>query len=151
MDYLVDIAREWLGTPFLHQGRRKHIGCDCIGLMLGVMDEAGIWVDGVSPLKLDVPDYTMQPDGKRLKAALVRYLQPVPIDKMVPGHIALMRFEREPQHVGIIGDYQRDNALSLIHCYQQAGKVVEHRLDSKWQRRIIAVFAVLEYKNVIMS
>ena len=29
-------ARDWRGTPYRHQGRRKGGGCDCIGLVLGV-------------------------------------------------------------------------------------------------------------------
>ena len=35
-------ARSWLGTPYRHQGGRKGVGCDCLGLVRGV------W-KGVSP------------------------------------------------------------------------------------------------------
>ena len=140
-------ARAWVGTPFLHQGRKKQVGCDCIGLVIGVLVEVGILFNGKSPLELDMRDYTMQPDGKRLLAALSRYLVPVEMKNMQAGDVALMRFEREPQHVGILGGGENSSLtqarnLSLIHCYQGVGKVVEHRLDEKWQRRIVAVFKV---------
>lgn len=29
-------ARGWIGTPYRHQGRRKGVGCDCLGLLIGV-------------------------------------------------------------------------------------------------------------------
>ena len=29
-------ARSWLGTPYRHQGARKGVGCDCLGLVRGV-------------------------------------------------------------------------------------------------------------------
>jgi cell wall-associated NlpC family hydrolase len=29
-------AMTWLGTPYRHQGSRKGVGCDCLGLVRGV-------------------------------------------------------------------------------------------------------------------
>ena len=29
-------ALSWVGTPYRHQGSRKGVGCDCLGLVLGV-------------------------------------------------------------------------------------------------------------------
>jgi cell wall-associated NlpC family hydrolase len=46
----------------------------------------------------------------------------------------MMRFTGEPQHVGI---YTGD---TLIHAYESVGKVVEHRMDDKWLRRIVRVY-----------
>jgi cell wall-associated NlpC family hydrolase len=33
---IVTQARGWIGTPFHHQARLKGIGCDCLGLCVGV-------------------------------------------------------------------------------------------------------------------
>ena len=33
---IVEIAREWLGTPYRHQMSVKGLGCDCLGLLRGV-------------------------------------------------------------------------------------------------------------------
>ena len=38
---IVDLARGWIGTPYLHQASCRGIGCDCLGLVRGV------WRDGV--------------------------------------------------------------------------------------------------------
>ena len=35
-DAVVGEALTWLGTPYRHQGLRKGVGCDCLGLVLGV-------------------------------------------------------------------------------------------------------------------
>jgi NlpC/P60 family putative phage cell wall peptidase len=60
---VVSEALSWLGTPYRHQGARKGVGCDCIGLVRGVWQavygrapeepepyapdwaEAGGWID----------------------------------------------------------------------------------------------------------
>jgi hypothetical protein len=41
----------------------------------------------------------------------------------------------------VVGDYVH-GGLSLIHAYNGAGvnKVVEHRLDESWRRRIVAAW-----------
>jgi hypothetical protein len=56
-----------------------------------------------------------------------------------------MKFVREPQHIAIAGNYYL-GGLSVIHTRsdmksgKQLGKVVEHRLDDVWTRRIVKVF-----------
>ena len=39
---IVTQARTWIGTPFHHQARLKGKGCDCLGLIVGVVDELGL-------------------------------------------------------------------------------------------------------------
>jgi cell wall-associated NlpC family hydrolase len=41
-DDIVRQARTWIGTPFHHQARLKSKGCDCLGLIVGVVDELGL-------------------------------------------------------------------------------------------------------------
>ena len=36
---IVAVARGWIGTPYRHQGSRKGVGCDCLGLVRGVWAE----------------------------------------------------------------------------------------------------------------
>ena len=137
-------AREWLGTPYLHQGRSKQVGCDCIGLVIGVLHEIGVTYGGQSLFDIDENDYSMQPDGRRLLKALNNYLKPEKLNILEANQILLMRFEKEPQHVGIVGSqtYGSETCHTLIHCYQSVGKVVEHHLDDKWKRRIVASFSL---------
>ncbi len=52
---------DWLGTPYRHQGRRKGVGCDCLGLVLGV------WRGGLRRGRWNCPD-PMRRIGRRLAA-----------------------------------------------------------------------------------
>jgi hypothetical protein len=59
-----------------------------------------------------------------------------PVVEIAPGDVLLMRFTRHPQHLAIAGD--RGAPFSLIHAYADAGVCVEHGVDAKWLRRIVA-------------
>lgn len=125
MNKIVIIARTWLGTKFHHQGRKKAVGVDCIGFVIGVAEELGIKV-------IDRTDYARSPHNGQLEKALLEYLTPC---EQKIGAVALFRIDKEPQHVGIITD------IGIIHAYAQARKVVEHNLNSWWQERLVCCYA----------
>lgn len=128
MNEIIKIARSWLGTKFHHQGRKKHVGVDCIGFIVGVVKEMGFEV-------ADRQDYPRQPRDGQLQLALLEYLQPCEIKI---GAIALFKIDKQPQHVGIITDY--DAGFGLIHAYANSRKVVEHRLNEVWQGRLVECY-----------
>lgn len=139
-------ARSWLGTRFHHQGRLKATvqhkgGCDCIGFILGVAGELGI-ISKQEDRKLlnqfDEMGYSRVPDGLKLKHALQQHLHEIPVSDIRPGDVLLFYFDTNPQHVAIATDYSK--GLGIIHCYLQARKVVEHRLDSVWRERMVSAF-----------
>ena len=125
-------ARSWLGTRFHHQGRLKGVGVDCAGLVVGVAEALGLQVQ-------DRTDYTRQPDGTMLQETCDEQLIRIPLEDIRPGDLLLMRFEQEPQHLGIVGDYEF-GGLSLIHAYAQARRVVETRLDEVWLSRVVGAY-----------
>lgn len=127
---IVEKAREYLGTPFHHQGRLKGIGIDCIGLLSCVAHELGIFTK-------DHTNYSRHPDGESLINELSKHLDEIPPSKMNIGDIIVFTISKRtkyPQHIGFVTDY------GMIHTYQGSGKVVEHVLDDKWKRRICACF-----------
>jgi cell wall-associated NlpC family hydrolase len=127
-EQILTAARSWLGTKFHHQGRKKGVGVDCIGLIVGVAAELGLQ----PPDRLD---YARQPDESDLQIALATNLQR---GRLQVGSVALFSIDGRAQHVGIITDYQ---GLGVIHAYIQARKVVEHVLDDEWKKRIISTFS----------
>ncbi len=146
-EQFIAVARGWIGTRFRHQGRVKKSaagqgGCDCIGLVIGVADEAGLTHNGRKFSEYDIKDYAKTPDGDKLKAAFCEYLREIPVSQMQAGDVAMFRFNKNPQHVGIISNL--NNNFGIIHCYMQARGVVEHLLDQHWRERIVAVF---RFKN----
>lgn len=141
MQAVVDAARGWIGTPYVHQASVKHAGCDCLGLLRGVWRE----VKGAEPEAM--PAYTMdwgEPQGDEvLLAAAFRHLHLKPLVDEAIGDVILfrMRAASVAKHVGIvsaIGDRPR-----FIHSYQGHG-VIESPLSLPWRRRIAARFTFIE-------
>lgn len=145
---IVTEARSWIGTPFHHQGRVKGAGCDCIGMVLGTLHNAGARSrvpDGsgnVMPFTdFDRTDYSPDPNSERLKHTLDQHLIRVPLDSISAGDVLLFKIIQLPQHVGIVGDHP-SGGLSLIHAYSPAGKVVEEMLAKGWLSRVVAAYRV---------
>lgn len=118
----VEIARSYLGTRWVHQGRARH-GLDCVGLLVKAFDLR------------DVADYGRDPHDDRLEGRLCeQFGPPVPMSTMRPGDVVAIAFPRVVRHVGIVGDHP--DGLSLIHTDSSLKRVTEHRLDDRWLKRI---------------
>lgn len=133
-EQIVSIAREALNTPWRHQARLGGVAMDCAGLPIFIGKRIGLQMDA-----LDV--YGRLPVPAEMRAELDRHLVRVSKKDMQAGDVAWIKFEKEPQHFAVIGDYLH-GGLSLIHAYNGAGlnKVVEHRLDDQWLARIVGVW-----------
>ena len=114
-------ARTWIGTPWVHQQRTKGVAVDCAGLVIGVARALGL----VAP-DFDIGGYARSPDGSLLDLC-DQYMRRITQAEMQPGDVLVMSIERDPQHMGILGDY-RHGGLSLIHAASVPGRVVEARL-----------------------
>lgn len=132
---IVDEALSWIGTPYRHQGRRKGVGCDCIGLVLGVWRA----VYGISPEHPTAysPDWAEAGGGEPLIAAVRRHCAEKPADEMQAGDLLLFRWRSHlpAKHVGILVEPMR-----FIHGYQGCAVTVS-TLVPQWQGRVAGVFA----------
>lgn len=136
---IVTQARTWIGTPFHHQARLKGKGCDCLGLIIGVVDELGLKDKHGQPLAgYDEVTYSKEPDGAYLTEKLTSLLDEVPIAEAQAGDLALFKVRENPQHMAFLTDYE--NTLGMVHSYAPARRVVEHRLDDDWKQRLVKVF-----------
>ncbi len=122
---VIAVASRYLGTRWHHQGRSR-AGVDCIGLLVLIAQDLGLSV-------FDQTDYSHQPDGQRLQAALEAHLTPVAVP--APGDVLLIRFQQLPQHVALLVD-----GGDIIHAYAQARRVVRHRLDDLWRSRMVRAY-----------
>lgn len=133
-------ARTWIGTPWRPEGHTKGLGADCAGFIRGV-----IWTLGLA--QRHHPDYIlhypMTPDGVMLKSECDKWLSPIVPEAMRPGDVLLLRAERQPQHMGIIGDYVH-GGLSLIHgCNSvRPPRVLETRLMFARGLHFVGAYAV---------
>lgn len=146
---VVQKAREYLGTPFQHQGRLKGIALDCVGLPLCVAEDLGL-VDskGVPFRRTDNANYTAQPLDAFVHREAVRRLIQKDIADIAPGDLITLRVPRVPCHVAIVSAVSNAFGLGMIHAYSgyatkklPNGSTVEHILDEKWMRRIEGVFS----------
>lgn len=132
-------ARGYLGTPWVHQGRSS-AGLDCLGL-------AALTARAVRGYTWDITNYAAQATDETMLRLCAEHMDPVPLAQLAPGHVVVIRYQRQ-RHMAIVGDYPaHPGALSLIHASSVHGKVVEHRLDSRWQRIIIAAFALRDLRG----
>ena len=133
---VVVAARTWTDTPFHHQARLKGVGVDCVGLVIGVARELGL----IAP-DFDVVGYPRVPDGTSLMALAATHMTPIDRAAMQPGDVVVVSFDRDPQHLGILGDY-RHGGLSIIHAAGLTGRVIETRLMFSKQMKYVAAFAL---------
>jgi cell wall-associated NlpC family hydrolase len=148
---IITEAKSWLGTSFHHQGRIKicaahNGGCDCIGLVVGVASNLKLYSKtGQLISNCDQTNYSPLPNGNDLYNIINAHLLNLGKDlsKAQIGDIALFSFAKNPQHVAIISEqiYDQVKHLSIIHAYSIAGKVCEHHLDQKWQKRLVRLYS----------
>jgi hypothetical protein len=107
---------------------------DCAGLPIFIGQRLGMSIDSLA-------NYGRLPQPAEMRAELDKHLVRVAKSAMQAGDVAWIKFELEPQHFGILGDYVY-GGLSLIHVYNGAGvnRCVEHRLDAQWLARIVGVW-----------
>lgn len=141
-------AREFAGTPFKDQHRMKGKkgGVDCVGIVLLVAEELGICYNDTQEMKgSDYQNYSAQGLNSFVLTECRKRLIEKPVMQMKAGDVVVMRVPDIPCHAGILAE--RDGHLYLIHALNDGpqGKVTEHILDFKWQRRICGVF---EYPGI---
>jgi NlpC/P60 family putative phage cell wall peptidase len=138
MSRIVDEARGWIGTPYVHQASVRGAGADCLGLLRGV------WRAVVGREPEAVPPYT--PDwGEPLRdevlaRAAARWLVARPLGDEAPGDVLLFRMRDGgvAKHLGIAAEVGA--RATFVHAYTGHG-VIESPLSAPWRRRIVARFA----------
>lgn len=129
---MIDVlARQYLGVPFRHLGRNPAVGIDCVGLLV-------LALDGAPATALDPRTYGTEPTNGLLESYLAAAFGPPIHEEPAAGDVVSMRFGGPVRHVAIVGE--GEHGLTLIHTSRMIGKVVEHRLDARWRRRIAGVY-----------
>ncbi len=134
---VVEVARSWIGTPYVHQASCRGSGADCLGLLRGVWREIhGAEPEPVPPYS---PDWSEVQHREELWQAARRHLRQKPSAHLAPGDVLLFRMREGcvAKHLGIVGN--GDPKPSFVHAYS-GHRVVESALSDPWRRRIAAVF-----------
>lgn len=133
---IVEIARQWIGVKYRHQGRTRENGVDCIGLIIVVGEELGCNTKGI-PSK-----YSKNPNGNLLLDNAKNYLKPTAkkFEDMQIGDVAVLwgYTRHTPQHFAVVGEW--GGRLTMIHALSKNHEVVEHGWDRFWQQRLEMVY-----------
>ncbi|ROU02407.1 NlpC/P60 family protein [Histidinibacterium lentulum] len=134
----VAIAREWLGTPYRHQGSVRGAGCDCLGLIRGVW--RALYGAEAEAVPAYSADWAEPARDEVLWRAALRHLEPRPLEVAAAGDVILFRMREGAvaKHLGLQSEVAP--VPRFIHAYDGHG-VVESTLSEPWARRIVARFA----------
>ena len=134
---IVAQARQWIGTPYLHQASLRGCGCDCLGLVRGV------WRTVYGSEPEDVPAYTADwgeaTAEEHLLDAALRHFSPQPRGVIESGDVLVFRWQAgtPAKHIGIA-----TSAHSMVHAH--AGACVSEVPFGVWGRKIVACFSFPE-------
>lgn len=129
---IVAKAREYIGTPWHHCGRKKGVGVDCAGLVVGVFMELGVVLS-------DCAHYTQSNNLEIVTECLGDDFVEV-LGDWQAGDIALMNYGPVTNHLGVLAPVGEE--WEVIHAWasETAPRVVSHNLSEKWRRRIYKVY-----------
>lgn len=134
---IVDEARRWLGTPYVHQASLRGVGSDCLGLVRGVWRE----LVGQEPFFVPAysPDWAEVSAHEPLLSGLAESMSEAP-DTFEDGQIIVFRMRSKAiaKHVAILCEAQRPTP-NIIHAFSGHG-VIEAPLNAGWRRRIAGRF-----------
>jgi NlpC/P60 family putative phage cell wall peptidase len=133
-DEIVRVARDWIGTPYLHQASLRGAGCDCLGLLRGVWRE----VMGSEP-ELPPPysaDWAEASSRETLAEAARRHLIELPVADFHAGDVILFRWRDglPAKHCGIASSPE-----TMIHAHDGAA-VAEVAIHPWWRRHLAFAF-----------
>jgi len=132
---IVAEAMTWVGTPYRHQGSRKGVGCDCLGLV------RGIWraVYGREPERPGpyASDWAESGNGEPLLEAARRHCAEKGLNDAAPGDLIAFRWRNvhAAKHLGIVVASD-----AFVHAYE-GHSVMVSALIPQWRRRIAGIFA----------
>lgn len=140
MDSPEELARSWVGTPFVHQGRVPGVMLDCAGVIICIARARGL-----VPPDWDLANYAQTPDKTSIVDACDLYLARIEIRDAQPNDALVIAWDRWPQHLGILGTYAPlRTERTLIHAFARDGErkpvLREHRLTSDLWRKVVRAY-----------
>ena len=101
---IVAYAKQFLGNPYVYGGTSLTNGADCSGFTQSVMSHFGIKI----PRTAD--QQAIGYDGTTTKYATAKIIS---VNNIQPGDLV---FYPEDSHVGVVGGWDDDGQLLVIHC-----------------------------------
>jgi NlpC/P60 family putative phage cell wall peptidase len=135
-EQVVSVARGWIGTPYRHQGALKGVGCDCLGLIVGVWRElGGKRVGSIPPY---TSDWAEAMGRETLAEGFCGHLPEIEPSEARAGDVVLFRWRAHlpAKHAAILTEENR-----MVHA-QEGVAVCEVPLSDWWRRRMAYAFSL---------
>ena len=116
---VVEVARSWLGTPYMHHARLKGVGVDCAQILAAVYEEAG--VIGY----IDLGNYSRQWHLHKSDELYIEWLERCGARRVdVPqiGDVGVWKYGLTHSHGGIVVEAGEDPLI--LHSYMKARRGV---------------------------
>jgi len=129
---ILAIARECLGTPFVHQGRDSVKGIDCAGHLAHIFKRKNLNYN-------ERKAYPRIPFGGAIEKNLDSqpHLKRIHRSELSPGDVIVFRIETSPQHIGIY------TGKNIIHACSTVKRVVEVPFKP-WKPQLKLVYRIVE-------
>lgn len=133
---IVEEARTWKGTPWMHQQAVKGVGADCVAFIEAVALETLATGGDVSFAK----DYSRSEDGATMLRLLAEHMEQIDPAEALPGDVLALiaedlRRPSIPRHMVIVTEVRESpRTRYVIHASEHG--VREHRMDAHWERRV---------------
>jgi cell wall-associated NlpC family hydrolase len=124
---IVQEALTWVGTPFHHRGRVKHVGVDCVGVVIETAKAVGIKVE-------DRSNYPKFPIHGVFVNAVDSQTEHVALKDVLPGDLMEFSWGGEPQHIAIVISI---NPVKIVHSFSIINACVVDEFDIVWQNRFV--------------
>ena len=136
---ITDEAVTWISTPFVHQGRIKGVGVDCVGLIAGVAAKVGYTPDVPS-------NYPVYPDHVMLDKFCNQLLAKPKrqgLANALPGDVLSFATNDPRYATHLAWAVLLNGRLSLLHVLATSGThTCMHRVMPPWTTRYIATWVL---------
>jgi NlpC/P60 family putative phage cell wall peptidase len=141
---VAQIARAWIGTPYVHQASCRGAGADCLGLLRGIWRE--IYGGEPEVVPAYTADWSEPSRDEVLWRASERHLVAKALVDAAIGDVLLFRMSAQgvSKHLGIQSALGERSAF--VHAYARHG-VIENTMSTPWQKRLVARFSFPERRG----
>lgn len=125
-------ARSWIGTPFGHQQRLKHVSVDCVNFIDACFESAGVDTEPIPR------NYLPKEDGSLMLRLLKTKLLYVPWEYRSPADVIAFSDEAlknkdKPVHIAFVAEVTPATTFIIEAGFR---RVARHRLNMHWISRV---------------
>lgn len=126
---VLEEAKSWIGTPFMHHTLHKGLGVDCGMFIMGVFSNIGL-------VKKEIPKFYPEdwafhkPEGEKFDSAVKKNCTEIKKEDLKPGDVILYKFGKCLSHASI---FVEDDII--IHSEKPIGVNMCNRSNTRWFSR----------------